>query len=288
MSAVALGIALYFIFNRRVYYLLPLVLIFFLPIIATYERAPMATAFLIGGIFLLMTLSYDPAKVLTLLAVVLVTGFLAISWSGVRVSDRLTILLKGDVRPTYFTSYWSSWESRVGSYMRSIDVMLCEPLGVGFVNAKDFMSSTEIPTNFSFSQQWMTADRFYTQISSGLWDTTAHNYFLDFGLNFGLFGMAALSLIFYKFVANFRRFYQLVRWDKSKDYNRTLFYNASFAIFAGFVFHGLFSNYVLYTIVFFFAFVIFLYDNKQFYNNDGHKRNSKIISDDIGVLTNNN
>lgn len=258
LAGVAIGSAMYFIFSRRRYFLLPLVSALFIPIIATYQRTPMAMGALIIGIFLLLTLSRHPTKILAPLAMMLVPVSILLLASDFNVINRISSVMKGDVRPDYFVSYMDSWESRAGAYLRAVDVLLVEPLGVGFTRSESFMGSMLIPNNFALSQEWSSAISFYNQISSGRHDTTAHNFYLDFGMDYGLLALAALLWLFYCSLAQFRRFYQMVKQGNIKNDNLFLLYCANFSILFGIAFNGIYYNSRLYSVLFFVVFVTFL------------------------------
>lgn len=262
LAGVAIGSTLYFAAARRTYLLLALIPVFFIPIIFTYQRTPMAAGVIVIGIFLVLNLLRKFSQTLTPLVVVLVAVAGLFLWQGFGMVDRVTNLLESG-RSDYFESYIDSWESRLGAHLRAVDILLYEPFGVGYIKAQDFMGSPAIPSNFQISKEWAAADQFYVQISTGKHGTSSHNFLLDFAVEYGLFGLAALLWLYYLCIANFRSFYLAVKRGHIKNNNLIMLHFANFSILAGLIFFGFYQNFLLYSVLFFFAAVTFIAGKSQ-------------------------
>lgn len=259
LSGVAIGSALYFSFGRRKYWLLTIVPVLFLPIIFSYQRATLVMALLVILIFfLLLVFSRQFTQTIIFLGLVFALGVGVFSWGEGGVLKGTERIMTGAPRPVYFAGYLESGEARGGANLRAVDVLLCEPLGVGFMRAARFMSSMDIPSNFQISREYAAATAYYSRLTSGKHETTSHNFFLDLGVEYGLVAMAALLWLLYACLVNFRNFMRMVGRGYLKDRNLLLLSYANYAIFFGIVAYGLFQNTRLYPMFFFFAFVTFL------------------------------
>ncbi|KKM15581.1 hypothetical protein LCGC14_1694610 [marine sediment metagenome] len=179
----SIGCVLYFAFTRKTYKFLLLLLIplLFLPIGVGYERAPLVGAFLaVFSFFLFSGFIRSSGKVIISTLIVCLSLFINIKSITINVFDLL--FDTSTRRPLYFINYMDSWSSRVGSYLRGMDVVLFSfPFGVGPKNMVNYaMSSPSVPTYFLSFLPTVLGKEFYMNISSGSHVTGPHNFYIYF------------------------------------------------------------------------------------------------------------
>jgi hypothetical protein len=252
----SIGCALYFLFARKRYVFSLLIPLLFLPIIATYQRAPMAAGTLVIGSFFLIGGYLKPRVVVPV--VVLIVGLSVFSNNLERYWEPLKSFWEGDVRPDYLSGLVDSWTSRVGSYLRGMDVFIFSfPFGVGSERVPIFMSSAVVPNYFGLSKGWMEMQHFYWIIAQGRHVTGTHGFYFSFIAEYGLLGVVVMWVVISGFVSNLRTFRRVGKGLKKNNIQLFLVQTTAYSVLAGIAFWWFFYHYTFYWLVFFLFFLTF-------------------------------
>lgn len=254
----AMGCTLYFIYSRDRYIFLGAVPLLLLPIISTYQRSNALGAFCVLTLFLMLSIYFVKTK--TAYYITIVFSILACTLvlvEGVFL-ESLISLLQGE-RADYFLSYMQSWASRLGSYLRGLDVIYhFFPLGVSPGLMDEFMSSPSLPIYFPPPYEWQYAGTFFYRIAKGQHTTGAHSVFIQFIGEFGLMGAIMEILFVYNIFSNFRfrkRYFKKINIKYSKQ---RIMSACVFAVLLGFGANSMYQHSIQYSIFVLFFYLTFL------------------------------
>lgn len=252
----SIGCALYFLLARKRYIFSLLIPLLFLPIVYTYQRASAAAGVLIIGCFFLIGGYLRPRVVVPIM--VLIVGLSVFSNIIERFWEPLKSFWEGDIRPDFFTSYADSWTSRVGAYLRGLDVILFSfPSGVGPGRVDIFMGSAVVPNYFGLSKGWMEAQHFYWIIASGQHPTGSHSFFINFIAEYGLLGVVAMWVFISGFLSNLRIFGRVGKGLKKNNLQFFLVQTTAYSVLAGIAFWWIYYHYTFYWLWFFLFFLTY-------------------------------
>ena len=246
---VAIGAAFYFASATRWRVALVLMFVFILPVVATLQRGPALACIIIMGMCFLLKLRIPLQYTLSLIAAVVVSSLLFLP-EGNATYGVLDILT--NIRPDYLDSYSRSFESRLGSQLRGLEVLLhAMPCGSGSLRMSYLMVSQNTPQWFSNWVHPGSAASFYEKISSGAHTTGSHNFFINLVGEYGLLGLISIGLAIKMSAQGFR-------FGVKKGFGGTQQSSAFVAvnaIMAGFIFMGLFYHSITLWIIFLLVFL---------------------------------
>ncbi|MFH1147699.1 MAG: O-antigen ligase family protein [Pseudomonadota bacterium] len=252
----SIGFTLYFIFAKKKPLLSLAIPLFFIPIVNTYQRTPMAAGVLILGSFLLFG-GYLRRTVTALTGILF--GLIVFSNKFIEICfESLKGLFQGRVRPDYFISYMDSWTARLGAWTRGLDVFIFSfPFGVGPGRIDQYMSTPGIPNYFGIGTEWGETQNFYWQIATGEHVTGPHNLYVSL---LGEYGVAGALLIFFLIVQSISNSRSLKCIEvELKECHPDLFFAsvAAKSVLLGIAFWSVYYHYIFYWLVFFLFFLSF-------------------------------
>lgn len=200
-SILAICGALYFYKKGGKKLWLALIPPFFIPILATYQKA-----LLIGGVVSVGAFLYfAKPKKFTIYILLLVMAMLFAYQEKPELRLETYQALAGEVREK---DYWheGTLTSRFGSYLRTLDVFIYAfPFGVGEGMAQYYMSSS-VPHRFDEYLPDDHSEALYWGMVSGEHRTSTHNLYLHFITEQGALGVLALISFIYLLRRNYRIF----------------------------------------------------------------------------------
>lgn len=264
----AIGSALYFIVTRKKYLLLLFVPFLYLPIIYTYQRAPMVSGLLIASIFFFLLI--DNMKFRLGILGGAIVAFLSFHFiAEIVMSNNLFSVY--EIRQSYFSKEELIGEvlSRTGAFFRGVELFLYSlPFGFGadYSRLIDMMSSPSIPNFFSFFSETdnYRASSFYWKIFHGIHPTDPHNFFARFLAEYGLFSLITLLIIISRFFTQFILLLKKGLRLKVINFDLYVMKLSVISVLSGVFFHFLFQSFCLYSIFLFFVFLLFSEDQVQF------------------------
>ncbi len=263
----SIGSVLYFIFVRKKYFLLSFVPFLFLPIIATYQRASMTAGILVLVGFIFLS-TYIRRKAMVLLVGLIIGMSIFNLFGPATIIERSKRFMEGEVRPEYFTSYQESARSRVGAWLRGIDVIIYTfPFGTGPGRLHLFMASSVVPSYLIKPTEYIPkAETFYARISKGIHITGPHNNYVQLVGTHGLLGALAIWFFFSGCFFNFRIFIKERKGLKGQHLKHFMFQVTAYSVLLGMGFWAIYYHYTIYPLILFFFFLTFF----------RHKRDVKI------------
>lgn len=213
---VSMGATLYFVYSRKMYRLLVLVPLLFLPVIMSFERVTIFLMLFII-IFFAVQISYFARRTKILIILSMVTVVIIVSMGSAYGS--ISILYKLGARPDFLelNSMRLTLEARLGSILRGFDVFLFTfPFGTGIGNVNHFMGATIVPSYFPSFTGLSETSSFYEKISSGVHPTGSHNLYVNIIAENGFLGVMMVGYILYFVVSSFTLFKRRIRKLKKK------------------------------------------------------------------------
>lgn len=251
----AAGFILYFAFTRKRKALLLLIPFLFLPILATFQRTPMVSTFIIVGIFLMLQKNIQLKYGFSLMALFLTSASILLKTTGGFIGEMT--LFFDQVRPDYFFSYMDSWASRAGAYLRGLEAFIFSlPAGVGTWRMEVVMSSFNLPRFLRDFVQSGPMEDFYSEIADGR-ATAPHNFYINFIGEYGLLGVFLMILFVY---LCFKKFQLTGKNGKRKRETQPKLFmaqTAAYSILIGISFWFIFYHYIFYWLLFFLLFIMF-------------------------------
>ena len=264
ISMISILCALYFIFTRKRYMFLLGAPLLFLPIIGIYQRAHIiATLMALAFFFWLILPGRRRMLFISISGIVLLCLFVLINYNQVFVS-KVEMVLSGEARPGgYFNT--DSFFTRLGIWSRASDIFLFSfPLGVGAGMLPYYMSSSSPRIMPVYSSHYSVYDRpiaqiIYDQIVSGERTTGAHNFYLSFVTEYGIFGVAALIIFMLLILRNYVHWRRSLKSNAVREKNIFAVGVCTYSILAGLGVYNLFYHpYRLYFLYFIFFYLTFL------------------------------
>lgn len=249
----SIGFIFYFGFTRKNYILFLLAPLMFLPMLPTFQRAPVVSGVMIVLAFLLLYKNIPIKFGLATMSVFIIGSLILLS----KIDETISNLEFISTRPDYFVSYMSSWVARMGAYIRGIEAFIYSmPFGVGATRMSIVMGSQSMPTYLSSFVQPGEMRNFYFDIASGNHITGPHNFYINFLGEYGILGVI-FFLLFIGFCI--RGFMLSGKYGKRlAKYRPELFTAqvAAYSILLGIGFWFLFYHYIFYWLLFFLLFII--------------------------------
>ncbi len=261
----------YFVWKYRKFQMLPLVLLIFIPALATYQKSLLGGMIVALGAFCYLAMKRQ-VKVFVLLGL----GFLASATLFYGNSpgffshsfEKVITVLGGEVRPM---DYWGEGTatSRLGPYLRAIDVIVFFfPLGVGEGLGEYYLSSS-VPTYFSDYTPDRSSSKLYADLITGEHQTSTHNLYLQYIMENGLLGILVLVSFLYLTLKNADYFKRHSLRPLGLTNVVSIAQACTYSALAGISFHYLFeSSSKLYFIFFLLLFLTFFLRQRDF---DGEK-----------------
>jgi hypothetical protein len=256
----AIACVLYFIFSRKKYVYLLTVPLFFLPIIATYQRGSLAAGVLVIIVFFVLYFNLKLPRIIViglLISVFALGTSLFVKTEGMNLS-KIKLLFQGKSRPDYFTSVNRTFQSRVGAYLRGLDVFIFSmPFGVGPERVPQCMANSSVPNYFGLSYGHEDELRhFYWLIYEGN-ASGPHNFYINFIAEYGLFGVFAIFFFLFCFIFNLRLLRKNGNRLKNDAPNFFLIKVTSNAVLFGIGLWFIGYHYIFYWMFFLFFFLTF-------------------------------
>ncbi|MBI2953566.1 MAG: O-antigen ligase family protein [Chloroflexi bacterium] len=251
-AAGAIYASLYFVFERRIVWLLALVPLFAIVIFQAYERSVLFGLAASAAFFVWMLIPGYLRPIVLAVALLLAWGVWATSPETVQ---DVGASLGGEVRSYQLDQ--DTLNSRLGIAIRSIEVLLSAPLGVGAGTVRRYMSSTApsvLPVPDYSNSAW-----YYQMLVSGGRVTGSHNAYLEFLVENGFLGIVPLALFIGML---FRLFGASLLMGGGRPHRGGLFYaqlsTYSMLLFLGahYVFNHNTPDYFIWTMLLFTAFAL--------------------------------
>jgi len=270
----ATGLILYFVSAGRTKLFLFCLPLFFLPLLATFQRTPLVSIFIVAGIFFMLQKKIQ-LKVALPLMIFFVWGVTSVLEKWGEYLQSLEFFM---IRRDYFETYITSWVSRLGSYIRGFDVFITSfPMGVGPGRVNPMMSSSHIPNYLIDYLQAGPMSSFYHNIAFYGRTTGPHNFYINFICEYGLWGI--MLMIFYVYLC-FDRFHITGKTGKIlEEKNPRLFaiQTAAYSILLAIAFWFLFYHNTFYWLMFFLLFLMFFVPDNYCQKNYDHKEKTTAI-----------
>ncbi|MBL7006841.1 MAG: O-antigen ligase family protein [Spirochaetia bacterium] len=195
---------LYFVIQKRMYYLLPLALLMIFPIQVTYQRTIyLGYSF---GILAFILIYLHRIKLMTrfvVLYLVLVSLIIVIGNSKETYENVNTFII-GDVRTENKFTNSKSLYDRIGLWFRSADVFIYSfPFGVGEGMAESYYGASFVPA--TMTPLVLSSSKSAYQAISGPRQTKAHNVYIQFIAEYNILGLFVLFLFIIQILKNFMK-----------------------------------------------------------------------------------
>ncbi|MFH2011568.1 MAG: O-antigen ligase family protein [Pseudomonadota bacterium] len=251
----ATGFILYFVSSRKTIIYLFLIPLFFLPTLATFQRTPIVSTFIVIGIFSMLR------KRVRLKFGILLMGLFV--WGVTLVFKMLDDYLESlaffmFVRPDYFQTFTSSWVERLGSYLRGLEVFIASfPVGVGPGRVDPTMASSSIPKYFIDYVQAGDMSSWYHEIVSYGQVTGPHNFYVNFICEYSIWGVILIGYFVYLCFVSFKLTGKTGEKIAAVHPKLFLIKTSAYSILIAIGFWFLFYHYTFYWLMFFLLFLLF-------------------------------